>query len=385
VLLLDKCAAIVSDYRRAVAFIPLNETNFSEVVETARLAALANGTPESESIIALAEEQLGPGNGTEGAVLEVPVGAHVIPYTAETGLSGVELHEMSIRKGAPEAIITYLKTHGYPIPPDLNRVVERVAGQGGVSRVLVVNGQAVGVIHLRSLVNTALKKGLVRLRQMGLKTVLITGDTPFAAATIAAEAGMDDFLARATPATKLELIRRYQADGQRVAITGQGINDTSALIRAKVAVAMNAGAQLAREVANMVDLDSNPAKLIEIVEIGKQRLVTHRALTIFSLANDVAKYLALIPVMFALIFPAMDGLNFMHLATPTSTILAAVIFNALIMVALTPLALRGIPYRLVGTARLQRDILLLYGLSGLATLFIGIKVIDLILVGLGFV
>ena len=385
VLLLDKSIAIVPGYRQAVTFIPLNKTNITQLAEVARLASLADGTPEGESIIALAEKQLGLGHQTEGILLEAPAGAHVFSYSAETGLSGIEVNGMSIRQGAPQAVMAYLQAHGHPVTPELNGVVERITGQGGVPLVLTVNGQAIGVIHLRNVVNQYLKERLIRLRRMGLKTVMITDDTSLVAAAIAAEAGMDDFLASATAETKLALIRRYRASGQRVAMTGHGINDASVLIEADVAVAMNAGAQPARETANLVDLDSNPTKLVELVELSQQQQMTRRALALFSLTYDVAKYLVLIPSVFASIYPALGVLNLMRLSTPASAILATIIFNLLSIVALTPLALRGVPYRLMDTARLQRNILLACGGGGLVAPFIGIKVIDLVLVGLGLV
>jgi K+-transporting ATPase ATPase B chain len=295
-------------------------------------------------------------------------------------LSGV-----TIRKGAPDAIAAYVKTNGNGVSSELEQIIERIARTGGTPLSVAHNGKALGVIHLKDVVKGGIKERFIQLRKMGIKPVMITGDNPLTAAAIAAEAGVDDFLAQATPEAKLKLIREYQAGGRLVAMTGDGTNDAPALAQADVAVAMNTGTQPAREAANMVDLDSNPTKLLEIVEIGKQLLMTRGALTTFSIANDVAKYFAIIPAAFASTYPALAALNFMRLATPESAILSAVIFNALIIVALIPLALHGVPYRPVGAAQLLRDNLLIYGLGGLIAPFIGIKLIDLILVGLRLV
>jgi K+-transporting ATPase ATPase B chain len=300
-------------------------------------------------------------------------------------MSGVDLNGTSIRKGASDAISTYIQQAGKPVPPALNETVERIARSGGTPLVVARNGEALGVIHLKDVVKGGIKERFSQLRRMGIKTVMITGDNPLTAAAIAAEAGVDDFLAQATPEAKLKLIREYQTGGRLIAMTGDGTNDAPALAQADVAVAMNTGTQPAREAANMVDLDSNPTKLLEIVEIGKQLLMTRGALTTFSIANDVAKYFAIIPAAFASTYPALEALNFMRLATPESAILSAVIFNALIIIALIPLALHGVPYRPVGAAQLLRDNLLIYGVGGLIAPFIGIKLIDLILVGLGLV
>ncbi|MFN8459237.1 MAG: HAD-IC family P-type ATPase, partial [Anaerolineae bacterium] len=308
---------------------------------------------------------------------------HFVPFTAQTRISGVDLNGTSIRKGAPDTISAYIQAAGKNTPPALSEVVERIARSGGTPLAVAQNGQAVGVIHLKDVVKGGIKERFSQLRRMGIKTVMITGDNPLTAAAIAAEAGVDDFLAQATPETKLKLIREYQTGGQLVAMTGDGTNDAPALAQADVAVAMNTGTQPAREAANMVDLDSNPTKLLEIVEIGKQLLMTRGALTTFSIANDVAKYFAIIPAAFASIYPVLNALNFMGLATPQSAIMSAVIFNAVIIVFLIPLALRGVPYRPVGAAQLLRDNLLIYGVGGVIAPFIGIKVIDLILVGLG--
>jgi K+-transporting ATPase ATPase B chain len=292
---------------------------------------------------------------------------------------------VSIRKGAPDAITAYVESQGQSVPVEVKAIVERIARSGGTPLAVARNGQTVGVIHLKDVVKGGIKERFAHLRRMGIKTVMITGDNPLTAAAIAAEAGMDDFLAQATPEAKLKLIRQYQSGGRLVAMTGDGTNDAPALAQADVAVAMNTGTQPAREAANMVDLDSNPTKLIEIVEIGKQLLMTRGALTTFSIANDVSKYFAIIPAAFASTYPALGALNLMRLATPQSAILSAVIFNALIIVALIPLALRGVPYRPVGAAQLLRDNLLIYGVGGLVAPFIGIKLIDLLLVALRLV
>jgi K+-transporting ATPase ATPase B chain len=297
-------------------------------------------------------------------------------------MSGVDFDGSSIRKGAPDAIVALVQGNGGKLPSDLQPAVDAIARGGGTPLVVARNGQALGVIHLKDIVKGGIKERFGHLRKMGIKTVMITGDNPLTAAAIAAEAGVDDFLAQATPEAKLKLIRENQTGGRLVAMTGDGTNDAPALAQADVAVAMNTGTQPAREAANMVDLDSNPTKLIEIVEIGKQLLMTRGALTTFSIANDVAKYFAIIPAAFASTYPVLTALNFMRLATPESAILSAVIFNALIIIALIPLALRGVPYRPVGAARLLRDNLLIYGVGGLIAPFIGIKLIDMLLAAL---
>jgi K+-transporting ATPase ATPase B chain len=300
-------------------------------------------------------------------------------------MSGVDLDHTSIRKGAADSIQKFVESCGKREPDDLPQVVERISNQGGTPLVVARNGDVLGVIHLKDIVKGGLRERFSQLRKMGIKTVMITGDNPLTAAAIAAEAGVDDFLAQATPEAKLKLIREYQGSGRLVAMTGDGTNDAPALAQADVAVAMNTGTQPAREAANMVDLDSNPTKLIEIVEIGKQLLMTRGALTTFSIANDVSKYFAIIPAAFASTYPALKVLNVMGLATPQSAILSAVIFNALIIVALIPLALRGVPYKPLGAAQLLRNNLLIYGVGGLIAPFIGIKLIDLLLVALHLV
>lgn len=385
VLLLDKTGTITLGNRQAVEFIPVNGAAACELADAAQLASLADETPEGRSIVVLAKEKYGLRGRTVGVQDEAPHGAHFMPFTAQTRMSGVDLNGTSIRKGAPDTLVSYIQQAGKNIPPALNEAVEHIARSGGTPLVVARNGEAMGVIHLKDVVKGGIKERFAQLRRMGIKTVMITGDNPLTAAAIAAEAGVDDFLAQATPEAKLKLIREYQTGGRLVAMTGDGTNDAPALAQADVAVAMNTGTQPAREAANMVDLDSNPTKLLEIVEIGKQLLMTRGALTTFSIANDVAKYFAIIPAAFASTYPALEALNFMGLATPESAIMSAVIFNALIIIALIPLALCGVPYRPVGAAQLLRDNLLIYGVGGLIAPFIGIKFVDLILVGLGLV
>ena len=379
VLLLDKTGTITLGNRQAVAFIPVNHTDPRALAEAAQLASLADETPEGRSIVVLAKEQYGLRGRALGAGPEAPDGLHFIPFTAQTRMSGVDLDGTHIRKGAPDTMLTYIEGFGGLVPSDLKPAVDEIARTGGTPLVVARNGEALGVIHLKDIVKGGMKERFAQLRRIGIKTVMITGDNPLTAAAIAAEAGVDDFLAQATPEAKLALIREYQAGGRLVAMTGDGTNDAPALAQADVAVAMNTGTQPAREAANMVDLDSNPTKLIEIVEIGKQLLMTRGALTTFSIANDVAKYFAIIPAAFVTIYPALGALNFMHLTSPTSAILSAVIFNALIIVALIPLALRGVAYRPVPAARLLRDNLLVYGVGGLIAPFVGIKLIDMLL------
>jgi K+-transporting ATPase ATPase B chain len=349
------------------------------------LASLADETPEGRSIVVLAKEKYGLRGQTIGPSEAAPLGMHFIPFSAQTRMSGVDFDGTSIRKGAPDSMYDLIQQNGKLIPEDLKTTVERIARTGGTPLVVVRNFEPLGVIHLKDIVKGGIKERFAQLRKMGIKTVMITGDNPLTAAAIAAEAGVDDFLAQATPEAKLKLIRDSQEGGRLVAMTGDGTNDAPALAQADVAVAMNTGTQPAREAANMVDLDSNPTKLIEIVEIGKQLLMTRGALTTFSIANDVSKYFAIIPAAFASTYPALGVLNIMRLATPQSAILSAVIFNALIIIALIPLALKGVPYRAVGAARLLRDNLFIYGVGGLIAPFIGIKLIDLLLVALHLV
>lgn len=383
VLLLDKTGTITLGNRQAVEFIPVYGVTPQDLAEAAQLASLADETPEGRSIVVLAKEKYGLRGQTMGASEKAPHGMHFVPFTAQTRMSGVDFNGTAIRKGAPDTIMSLVQSNGNQLPADLKPAVDTIARAGGTPLVVSRNNQALGVIHLKDIVKGGIKERFAQLRKMGIKTVMITGDNPLTAAAIAAEAGVDDFLAQATPEAKLKLIREYQAGGRLVAMTGDGTNDAPALAQADVAVAMNTGTQPAREAANMVDLDSNPTKLIEIVEIGKQLLMTRGALTTFSLANDVSKYFAIIPAAFASTYPALGALNFMKLATPESAILSAVIFNAIIIIALIPLALRGVRYQAKPADQLLRDNLLIYGLGGLIAPFIGIKLIDVLLVFLG--
>ena len=393
-LLLDKTGTITLGNRQATEFIPLPGVSDTTLADAAQLASLPDETPEGRSIVVLAKEQYG----LRGRDLS-PQHATFVPFTAQTRMSGVDLHgsqpalvgagaavavaeAREIRKGAAEAVQRWVVAKGGPVPIELPGIVERIARAGGTPLVVAEGRQMLGVIHLKDIVKGGIKERFAHLRAMGIKTVMITGDNPLTAAAIAAESGVDDFLAEAKPEDKMALIRREQAEGKLVAMTGDGTNDAPALAQADVGVAMNTGTQAAKEAGNMVDLDSNPTKLIEIVEIGKQLLITRGALTTFSIANDVAKYFAIIPAMFLATFPALAALNVMGLRTPQSAILSAVIFNALIIVALVPLALRGIHYRPVGAAALLRRNLLLYGVGGIVVPFIGIKVIDMIVTAL---
>jgi K+-transporting ATPase ATPase B chain len=377
VLLLDKTGTITLGNRQATEFLPAAGTQERELADAAQLASLADETPEGRSIVVLAKARHGIRERDVRAL-----GATFVPFTAQTRMSGVDFDGRKIRKGAADAIQAYVNTLGSTLPPAVRAAVEEVAKQGATPLVVADGARVLGVIQLKDVVKGGIRERFGELRRMGIKTIMITGDNPLTAAAIAAEAGVDDFLAQATPETKLELIRKLQAAGQLVAMTGDGTNDAPALAQADVAVAMNTGTQAAKEAGNMVDLDSNPTKLIEVVETGKQMLMTRGALTTFSIANDVAKYFAIIPAAFATTYPALAALNIMHLATPQSAILSAVIFNALIIVALIPLALRGVRYRPIGAARVLREFLLLYGAGGIVAPFIGIKVIDLILVAL---
>jgi K+-transporting ATPase ATPase B chain len=385
VLLLDKTGTITLGNRQAVEFKPVSGVTAEELAESAQLASLADETPEGRSIVVLAKEMYGLRGRTMGSSDEAPQGMHFVPFSAQTRMSGVDFDGSSILKGAPDAIMKLVQDNGRKVPSDLQPAVDAIARGGGTPLVVARNGQALGVIHLKDIVKGGIKERFAHLRKMGIKTVMITGDNPLTAAAIAAEAGVDDFLAQATPEAKLKLIREHQVGGRLVAMTGDGTNDAPALAQADVAVAMNTGTQPAREAANMVDLDSNPTKLIEIVEIGKQLLMTRGALTTFSISNDVAKYFAIIPAAFASTYPVLGALNFMRLTTPQSAILSAVIFNALIIIALIPLALRGVPYRPVGADRLLRDNLMIYGAGGLVAPFIGIKLIDMLLASLRLV
>jgi K+-transporting ATPase ATPase B chain len=380
VLLLDKTGTITLGNRQATAFLPAEGVKVQELADAAQLASLADETPEGRSIVVLAKEQYGIRERDIHAM-----GATFVPFTAQTRMSGVDLNGRQIRKGAADAIEDYLQQQGNRFPSGVHTTVDDIAKQGGTPLVVVDGPRVMGVVQLKDIVKGGIKERFGELRRMGIKTVMITGDNPLTAAAIAAEAGVDDFLAQATPETKLTLIREYQTGGRLVAMTGDGTNDAPALAQADVAVAMNTGTQAAKEAGNMVDLDSNPTKLIEVVEIGKQLLITRGSLTTFSIANDVAKYFAIIPAAFATTYPALDALNIMRLATPESAILSAVIFNALIIICLIPLALRGVRYRPVGAALLLRDNLLIYGLGGIIVPFIGIKLIDMLLVALRLV
>jgi K+-transporting ATPase ATPase B chain len=384
-LLLDKTGTITLGNRQATAFVPLPGVDETELAEAAQLSSLADETPEGRSIVVLAKEKYGL-RGRELA----PHEATFIPFTAQTRMSGVDFDGREVRKGAADAIQKYLGTAGSRLANDLSAIVERISREGGTPLVVAEDRLPLGVIYLKDIVKGGMIERFNQMRQMGIRTVMITGDNPLTAATIAREAGVDDFLAEATPEDKMALIKKEQAGGKLVAMTGDGTNDAPALAQADVGVAMNTGTQAAKEAGNMVDLDSNPTKLIEIVEIGKQLLMTRGALTTFSIANDVAKYFAIIPAMFAMVYTANGGLNgplsalnVMGLHTPHSAILSAVIFNALIIIALIPLALKGVKYRAMSAASLLRRNLLIYGLGGIIVPFIGIKIIDMIIHAIG--
>ncbi|HBB95057.1 MAG TPA: K(+)-transporting ATPase subunit B [Blastocatellia bacterium] len=379
-LLLDKTGTITLGNRQATAFIPLAGVNEQELAEAAQLSSLADETPEGRSIVVLAKEKYGL-RGRELASHE----ATFVPFTAQTRMSGVDLDGREIRKGAADAIEKYLAQFTKNVPADLKEIVERVSREGATPLVVAEDRVALGVIQLKDIVKGGMVERFNQLRQMGIKTIMITGDNPLTAATIAREAGVDDFLAQATPEEKMRLIKEEQAGGKLVAMTGDGTNDAPALAQADVGVAMNTGTQAAKEAGNMVDLDSNPTKLIEVVEIGKQLLMTRGALTTFSIANDVAKYFAIIPAMFSGVatLSALNALNIMGLRTPQSAILSAVIFNALIIIALIPLALRGVKYRPMSAASLLRRNLFIYGFGGIVAPFIGIKIIDMIVHAIG--
>ena len=377
-LLLDKTGTITLGNRQAAEFVPAPNVSEERLADAAQLSSLPDETPEGRSIVVLAKERYG----LRGRELS-QANAHFVPFSATTRMSGIDLDGRSIRKGAADAIARYLQEHDESMPIEVSAIVEQVARSGGTPLVVAENGSALGVIHLKDVVKGGMKERFEELRKMGIRTVMITGDNPLTAAAIAREAGVDDFLAEAKPKDKMDLIRREQAEGKLVAMTGDGTNDAPALAQADVGVAMNTGTQAAKEAGNMVDLDSNPTKLIEIVAIGKQLLMTRGALTTFSIANDVAKYFAIIPAMFAGAFPVLAALNIMHLHTPRSAILSAVIFNALIIIALIPLALKGVKYRPVAAADLLQRNLLIYGVGGVIIPFIGIKLIDLAITAIG--
>ena len=378
-LLLDKTGTITLGNRQASRFVPVPGVSESELADAAQLSSLADETPEGRSIVVLAKEKYGL-RGRDLGSHE----AHFVPFSAQTRMSGVDLNGFEIRKGAVDAITTYLVQSGRRLPSELTAAVDDIARSGGTPLVVAEKSRGpLGVIELKDIVKGGMKERFDHLRAIGIRTVMITGDNPLTAAAIAREAGVDDFLAQATPKDKMDLIKKEQADGKLVAMTGDGTNDAPALAQADVGVAMNTGTQAAKEAGNMVDLDSNPTKLIEIVEIGKQLLMTRGALTTFSIANDVAKYFAIIPAMFAGTFPVLNALNIMHLQTPQSAILSAVIFNALIIVALIPLALRGVKYRPMPAAMLLRNNLWIYGMGGIIVPFIGIKLIDVLITHAG--
>jgi len=377
-LLLDKTGTITLGNRQASAFVPVGLVTEAELADAAQLSSLADETPEGRSIVILAKEKHGI-RGRDMADRD----AVFVPFTAQTRMSGINVEGREIRKGAADAIAKYVTANGGSVPDELRATVEAIARAGGTPLVVAERTRCLGVIHLKDIVKGGMRQRFDALRAMGIRTVMITGDNPLTAASIAKEAGVDDFLAEATPEDKMALIKREQADGKLVAMTGDGTNDAPALAQADVGVAMNSGTTAAKEAGNMVDLDSNPTKLIEIVEIGKQLLMTRGALTTFSISNDVAKYFAIIPAMFILAFPQLAVLNVMGLATPESAILSAVIFNAVIIIGLIPLALKGITYTPMGAAAILRRNLLIYGVGGVVLPFVGIKAIDMLLVAVG--
>jgi K+-transporting ATPase ATPase B chain len=376
-LLLDKTGTITLGNRQATEFLPAPGISTERLADAAQLASLSDETPEGRSIVVLAKEKYNlRGRDLTG------MQAEFVPFSAQTRMSGVDLPGTLIRKGSADAIARFLEQQGSSLPRKVTDKVEEIARLGGTPLVVAENSTALGVVYLKDIVKGGLKDRLARLRAMGIRTIMITGDNPLTAAVIAREAGVDDFLAEAKPKDKMDLIKREQGKGKLVAMTGDGTNDAPALAQADVGVAMNSGTQAAKEAGNMVDLDSNPTKLIEIVEIGKQLLMTRGALTTFSIANDVAKYFAIIPAMFAGVFPVLNALNVMHLKTPHSAILSAVIFNAIIIIALVPLALRGVKYEPKSAQALLRRNLIIYGVGGVIVPFVGIKLIDVVLNGL---
>jgi K+-transporting ATPase ATPase B chain len=380
VLLLDKTGTITLGNRQATAFYPADGVTEATLADAAQLASLADETPEGRSIVVLAKEKY------QIREREIEkMGATFVAFTAQTRMSGVNLDGRQVRKGAADAIEAHVKRLGGTVSAGVRGTVDRIAKEGATPLVVADGGNVLGVIQLKDIVKGGIKERFTELRRMGIKTVMITGDNPLTAAAIAAEAGVDEFLAEATPEAKLKLIRDTQAQGRLVAMTGDGTNDAPALAQADVAVAMNTGTQAAKEAGNMIDLDSNPTKLLEVVETGKQMLMTRGALTTFSIANDVAKYFAIIPAAFATTYPVLETLNIMHLATPQSAILSAVIFNALIIIALIPLALKGVRYRAIGAAAVLRRHVWIYGIGGIIIPFPGIKLIDMILVALHLV
>ena len=377
-LLLDKTGTITHGNRMATELLPLRDQRIEDLARAAQLASLADETPEGRSIVSFVTDRLRlpPGEARGGTF---------VPFSAQTRMSGLDLPGRSIRKGAVDAVAAHVQRQGGQVPPDLRAIADRIGDSGGTPLAVADGARLLGVVHLKDVVKTGIAERFERFRAMGIRTVMITGDNPRTAAAIAKEAGVDDFLAEATPEAKMSLIKEEQAKGKLVAMTGDGTNDAPALAQADVGVAMNTGTQAAKEAGNMVDLDSNPTKLLEVVEVGKQLLMTRGTLTTFSIANDVAKYFAILPALFMGVFPEIAPLNVMHLASPLSAILAAVIFNAIIIVLLIPLALRGVRYRPIGAAAILRRSLLIYGAGGIIAPFAGIKVIDLALQALNIV
>jgi K+-transporting ATPase ATPase B chain len=379
-LLLDKTGTITLGNRMATEFITVDGVSPEALADAAQLASLADETPEGRSIVVLAKEKYG----LRGRDVQ-SIGAKFIPFSAQTRMSGCDLDGRIIRKGAVDAIVSFVGEMGGAVSSQIEGVTHGIADAGGTPLVVSEGSEVLGVIHLKDVVKGGIKERFARFRAMGIRTVMITGDNPRTAAAIAREAGVDDFLAEATPEAKMRLIKEEQNKGKLVAMTGDGTNDAPALAQADVGVAMNTGTQAAKEAGNMVDLDSNPTKLLEVVEIGKQMLMTRGVLTTFSIANDVAKYFAIIPAMFMGVYPQIAPLNIMHLASPQSAILSAVIFNAIIIILLIPLALRGVQYRPIGAGPLLARSLLIYGVGGVVAPFIGIKLVDLVLAAVGLV
>lgn len=374
ILMLDKTGTITLGNRQAAEFIPVDGVDSAELADAAQLSSLADETPEGRSIVVLAKEQFG----LRGRTLE-DKGMEFIPFTAATRMSGVNYEGNEIRKGAADSVRTYVEAAGGVFSQECDEAVERIAKAGGTPLVVTKNCRVLGVVYLKDIIKSGVKEKFADLRKMGIKTIMVTGDNPLTAAAIAAEAGVDDFLAEATPEGKLEKIREFQREGHLVAMTGDGTNDAPALAQADVAVAMNTGTQAAKEAGNMVDLDSSPTKLIEVVRIGKQLLMTRGSLTTFSVANDVAKYFAIIPALFSPIYPGLDALNILGLASPLSAVLSAIIYNALVIVALIPAALKGVKYREVPSGQLLTHNLLVWGLGGIVAPFVFIKLIDMLL------
>ena len=380
ILMLDKTGTITLGNRQAYEFIPVDGCSMQELADAAQLSSLADETPEGRSVVILAKEKF---NIRERNLKDNKI--NFIPFTAKTRMSGVDINNDRIRKGAADSIQEYVKENGGSYSNECDEVVKKIANQGGTPLVVCRNNKVLGVIHLKDIIKQGVKEKFADLRKMGIKTIMITGDNPLTAAAIAAEAGVDDFLAQATPEGKLNMIRDFQAKGHLVAMTGDGTNDAPALAQADVAVAMNSGTQAAKEAGNMVDLDSSPTKLIDIVRIGKQLLMTRGSLTTFSIANDLAKYFAIIPALFVGLYPGLSALNIMGLYSPESAVLSAIIYNALIIIALIPLALKGVAYREVSAGKLLVRNLLVYGVGGLIAPFVCIKVIDVLLVAMNLI